>query len=1072
MLLVIIIFIGFGITDNGVEGISGHGHGMGSKSFSSRSSGSAPLSPNREDLVAVTETSTILKSSSFEKENDDGRGVSTTTLKPATTTTTVQHVPSEPTLWNSPILMTPPGAPLLAPFQHPKRNRPSRKRSREQQHDGDDEDLDDGNEMNSTSEEVYHPFLKITPQDPTPPVSQLANIAIQVVQRLVSHLWSPADLHFPVGNSGSGSAATTESQSTSQQQPQPQEQLQQQPSQNLPMNLSAATIHLSRFQRFACLALKDVTPSTPFILMHALLLVHRILDLNNPGPATASMTAAPGSLVSGGSVVDKGKKTSTSDGGSVSGGSSMGGGKRGTGKAVVRPVTPDLDVGGKEDCERETSIDANAKLLLNLAAGGAGGGGGNSETKQESVKPNTTTTTTSSSSKSQSPSPSTPISTTPSRIPLPPSLRSPTRLLLAGLILAESQLSDAQTPCSAWARVAGIAEGAVGVAMLKRDALVHLCFDVGVREGEFAAWVMVVKRLMESLERGEQKSGNGDRVSSLVYGNGGSVGGDRKRAASGIDVVDGERDGSVKKAKVSSSSLDSTRNSAGSTSSSWAASTSINTQSRSFTTTTATAPMPIVPSPARKNSESSLTSQTPVPESQQLPAGVEQGITALQNTRRLVDSLAILRRPHQRGDMSVLEEAKAKNVPIIGSSKRNSQQPQQQGQTNKRRGLSVTRGASVSSIAAAVVGESVVDGTDNKRPEATTSRGPSLRTLFMTSGGPGAGSFDELELLPQSRHRQPETRQAQLPQQQTQQYHSYNGANEFDRAPLPGHLSKNIVEGGQYRVDNNTPASVASVSYQGASFQHGHHHHHQHHNLHYQPYEYQPQHQQQRYESEFDYRNGYQDRNENETHHNHKQSYPAPTQHHHHHHQQQQSQHGARSFNHSHTLQLGHSHHQQQQQYQSEYPNNNNNRYYESRGGNLDNRSGDQNASSGGRYHGYPGHHDYETGYLPTSQNQPQQRRSSSIDASSNPNLNVNMAGDFPRNDVGYFNNGSSSGNGVGNMHEGYDQRYLMNGGGIERGKFDGGDVGVGVGDRRLRGGDGGYAGSGSGGDKWIHMVT
>ncbi|KAJ1543037.1 hypothetical protein HK405_009567 [Cladochytrium tenue] len=84
-------------------------------------------------------------------------------------------------------------------------------------------------------------------------------------------------------------------------------------------------------------------------------------------------------------------------------------------------------------------------------------------------------------------------SATPTPAPLPATLSSPTRLLLAGLVLAESQLADAQTSCAIWARAAGVPQGARGVAALKRDALAALRWDVAVPATVYANWTVAVR---------------------------------------------------------------------------------------------------------------------------------------------------------------------------------------------------------------------------------------------------------------------------------------------------------------------------------------------------------------------------------------------------------------------------------------------------------------------------------------------------------------------------------------------------------------------------------------------------
>ncbi|KAJ3208182.1 hypothetical protein HDU67_006952 [Dinochytrium kinnereticum] len=92
------------------------------------------------------------------------------------------------------------------------------------------------------------------------------------------------------------------------------------------------------------------------------------------------------------------------------------------------------------------------------------------------------------------------------RLVLPEGLRSPTRLLLAGLVLAESQLSDSQTSTVVWGRLFGAVQepGKVGVegrsvaACVKREGLACLGFAAHVRVEEYSAWLAGLKRVLRS----------------------------------------------------------------------------------------------------------------------------------------------------------------------------------------------------------------------------------------------------------------------------------------------------------------------------------------------------------------------------------------------------------------------------------------------------------------------------------------------------------------------------------------------------------------------------------------------
>ncbi|KAI9357321.1 hypothetical protein DFJ73DRAFT_821347 [Zopfochytrium polystomum] len=83
-------------------------------------------------------------------------------------------------------------------------------------------------------------------------------------------------------------------------------------------------------------------------------------------------------------------------------------------------------------------------------------------------------------------------------LPLPPSLNSPSRLLLAGLLLAEAIWADSQTSCELWARAAGIAEGARGVCKIKMDAVKALHWKVAISSQEYVDWMRAVKDIVAS----------------------------------------------------------------------------------------------------------------------------------------------------------------------------------------------------------------------------------------------------------------------------------------------------------------------------------------------------------------------------------------------------------------------------------------------------------------------------------------------------------------------------------------------------------------------------------------------
>ncbi|KAJ3097014.1 hypothetical protein HDU97_005327 [Phlyctochytrium planicorne] len=109
---------------------------------------------------------------------------------------------------------------------------------------------------------------------------------------------------------------------------------------------------------------------------------------------------------------------------------------------------------------------------------------------------------------SQSSSTATPGSAHSHATTLPASLRSPTRLLMASLMLAEAQLSDRQTSTLVWSKLHEMTLETVGlkgsdalkakvIAGIKRDALMAVGFASGVSLGEYSAWLAALKKLLQ-----------------------------------------------------------------------------------------------------------------------------------------------------------------------------------------------------------------------------------------------------------------------------------------------------------------------------------------------------------------------------------------------------------------------------------------------------------------------------------------------------------------------------------------------------------------------------------------------
>ncbi|KAI8619608.1 hypothetical protein BC830DRAFT_737617 [Chytriomyces sp. MP71] len=201
--------------------------------------------------------------------------------------------------------------------------------------------------------------------------------------------------------------------------------------------------HLAALNRFAASSLShaSLTPSSPFVVMHALLLVHRILTNAPSNPPIANNVNV-------------------------------------THASPSSQPPPQLQ-------RSRAAPSASIAAIASASPAGTTSIGGSS-------------------------GPSLPPTT------IPISLHSPTRLLLAGLILADHYSSDHPLPLRMWSdwsgigvdgtasgiddaslhstRVEDMMDGSGGVVQIKRDALEFLAFHVGVRKEEFSAWCSTVRK--------------------------------------------------------------------------------------------------------------------------------------------------------------------------------------------------------------------------------------------------------------------------------------------------------------------------------------------------------------------------------------------------------------------------------------------------------------------------------------------------------------------------------------------------------------------------------------------------
>ncbi|KAJ3030926.1 UNVERIFIED_CONTAM: hypothetical protein HDU68_007287 [Siphonaria sp. JEL0065] len=205
----------------------------------------------------------------------------------------------------------------------------------------------------------------------------------------------------------------------------------QYPPTNTQIDRVTQTQLLNEMQRFLAKALppESITPSTPFVVMHALLLVHRILRSNR------IPSQPPSSLLPVGSAYI----TST------------------------------------QQPQQQQQQQPSSPLIRNITS--------------------TSSTLVPTSTSLMNPMrPTPPIRTT----ALPLSLHSPTNLLIAGFMLADSFFSDNPTRTRTWTELGQTMrsgdDGGSTTAQIKRDALECLAYEVHVGEREFALWCSTVRR--------------------------------------------------------------------------------------------------------------------------------------------------------------------------------------------------------------------------------------------------------------------------------------------------------------------------------------------------------------------------------------------------------------------------------------------------------------------------------------------------------------------------------------------------------------------------------------------------
>ncbi|KAJ1532723.1 hypothetical protein HK405_000888 [Cladochytrium tenue] len=82
---------------------------------------------------------------------------------------------------------------------------------------------------------------------------------------------------------------------------------------------------------------------------------------------------------------------------------------------------------------------------------------------------------------------------------LPAALSTPSKVLLAGLVLADAHLCDATVPMRAWAAATAARGGGAQVAAIKAAALDALQFGIAVDAATYSRWMMSVDAFFQSV---------------------------------------------------------------------------------------------------------------------------------------------------------------------------------------------------------------------------------------------------------------------------------------------------------------------------------------------------------------------------------------------------------------------------------------------------------------------------------------------------------------------------------------------------------------------------------------------